>query len=57
MRAKFCSRSDGRVEKKGEVCDYETFPSMSGTILPTMCVDVSRGVFWLPGTPTPAMVF
>ena len=34
------SRSDGRVEKMGggyRHTDYETFTSMSGTILPTMC--------------------
>ena len=36
MRAKF-GRGPTIVSKKGGVYDYETFTSMSGTILPTMC--------------------
>ena len=36
MRAKF-GRGSTVVSKKGGVYDYETFTSMSGTILPTMC--------------------
>ena len=36
MRAKF-GRGPTVVSKKRGVYDYETFTSMSGTILPTMC--------------------